>query len=83
MRCCFILYDVKEKFCPQCGAYWDCDCVFEEPPPVDWAPMPTEGGCDHDWVEVLGVELDDDLQSENAQVFVCRLCGLYAVENRV
>ena len=46
-----------------------------EPPPLMQA-----AGCPHDWAEVVGVELDDDASFGEAQVLVCRLCGIYAVE---
>ena len=46
-----------------------------EPPRIMQA-----AGCQHDWTEVVGVELDEDTASGEAQVLVCRLCGLYAVE---
>jgi hypothetical protein len=72
--------DVNEKLCPKCGAYWRCDCRFDEPPPVDWRAASSDGGCQHDWTEVLGVELDQDIPQAEAQVLLCRLCGLYAVE---
>lgn len=88
-----IMGRMESKLCPKCGAYWDCDCVIETPqrllsgPPGDDAPpQPTallaapNGGCQHDWTEVVGVELDDDASLTEAHVLVCRLCGLYAVE---
>jgi hypothetical protein len=40
------------------------------------------GGCNHDWSEALGVEVDEQLVSGETQVLVCRLCGLYSVEER-
>jgi hypothetical protein len=45
-------------------------------------PSIVRGGeaCDHDWAEAVGVELD--LELSEARVVVCRLCGLYAVEER-
>jgi hypothetical protein len=46
-----------------------------EPPRIMQA-----AGCQHDWTEVVGVELDEDASFGEAQVLVCRLCGLYAVE---
>ncbi len=46
-----------------------------EPPKIMQA-----AGCQHDWTEVVGVELDEDASVGEAQVLVCRLCGLYAVE---
>jgi hypothetical protein len=36
-------------------------------------------GCDHDWVEVVAVEVDFEVKDERAKVTVCRHCGLYAV----
>ena len=42
----------------------------------------TGGGCSHDWSEALGVEVDEQLVSGEARVMVCRLCGLYSVEER-
>ena len=90
-----MMFDVEEKLCPQCGAYWKCDCVIDEPVferrllPRD-VPAPQEqieapkilqaAGCQHDWTEVVGVELDEDSSFAEAQVLVCRFCGLYAVE---
>ena len=84
----------SSKLCPKCGAYWKCDCVIEPPPQRLRSPQrfdaPAEpagllaapdAGCQHDWSEVVGVELDDDAVLGEAQVLVCRLCGLYAVEN--
>jgi hypothetical protein len=85
---------VEAKLCPKCGAYWSCDCVIEPPPRERLLPPPIEAsteeieapritqaaGCDHDWTEVVGVELDDDTAFGEAQVLVCRLCGIYAVE---
>ena len=89
------MMDVEERLCPKCGAYWECDCVIEAPPP-ERAPPPGDfpaveeqleapkitqaAGCQHDWTEVVGVELDEDASAGEAQVLVCRLCGLYAVE---
>ncbi|HEU0073387.1 MAG TPA: hypothetical protein VFS30_05185 [Dehalococcoidia bacterium] len=86
---------MEAKLCPKCGAYWKCDCVIEAPaparmPPPRYVPEPQEqleapkilqaASCEHDWTEVVGVELDDDALYGEAQVLVCRLCGLYAVE---
>jgi hypothetical protein len=82
------------ELCPKCGAYWKCDCVIEVPRPERLRPPPRldapaepmgllaapESGCQHDWTEVVGVELDDDTVLGEAQVLVCRLCGIYAVE---
>lgn len=85
---------MESKLCPKCGAYWDCDCVIDAPPPrllarprrEDAPPEPTallaapNAGCQHDWTEVVGVELDEDAALAEARVLVCRLCGLYLVE---
>jgi len=88
-----IMGRMESKLCPKCGAYWDCDCVIEAPrrllsrePRDDAPPEPTallaapNAACQHDWSEVVGVELDDDASLAEARVLVCRLCGLYAVE---
>jgi hypothetical protein len=88
--------DVEAKLCPKCGAYWACDCIIETPSPERLPPPRREdtpaqeqieapkilqaAGCQHDWTEVVGVELDEDAAFGEAQVLVCRLCGLYAVE---
>jgi hypothetical protein len=88
------MVDVESKLCPKCGAYWKCDCVIEAPPPerMPSRSLPAQqeqleapkimqaAGCQHDWTEVVGVELDEDAAFGEAQVLVCRLCGLYAVE---
>jgi hypothetical protein len=80
---------MESKLCPKCGAYWACDCVIEQaqpparsrllrddgpPEPMALLATPT-AGCQHDWTQ-----LDDDVDMGEAQVLVCRLCGLYAVE---
>jgi hypothetical protein len=71
---------MEQRLCPRCGAYWACDCTFEEPPlPVEELTLPPVQGCRHDWVEVVGVELDGAGSGETARVMGCRLCGLYAV----
>ena len=44
--------------------------------------QPMGGGCNHDWSEAIGVEVDEQLVSGETQVMVCRLCGLYSVEER-
>ncbi len=90
-----MMIDVEAKLCPKCGAYWKCDCVIETPPPERALPprdfpaaqeqmkppkIMQAAGCQHDWTEVVGVELDEDASVGEAQVLVCRLCGLYAVE---
>jgi hypothetical protein len=88
--------EVESRLCPKCGAYWRCDCVIDPQPPRHLSPAPRRSGenssrltapqpaetpgCQHDWTEVVGVELDADASLEEAQVLVCRLCGLYAVE---
>ncbi|MPZ49867.1 MAG: hypothetical protein GEU75_11350 [Dehalococcoidia bacterium] len=69
---------MSERLCPKCGAYWRCDCLLEE-----LAPLKAEG-CQHDWSEAVGVEVVDAVVGlEQAKVLVCRLCGLYAVEEKV
>lgn len=67
---------MEGKLCPRCGAYWSCDCSLQE---LSYFPQP---GCEHDWTEAVGVELDEDLVLGEAQVLVCRLCGIYAVEEK-
>ena len=88
------MFNMEAQLCPKCGAYWKCDCVIEPPPqrvpPPSELPAPQEqseppkiiqaAGCQHDWTEVVGVELDEDASAGEAQVLVCRLCGLYGVE---
>jgi hypothetical protein len=77
----FYALSVKERLCPKCGAYWVCDCSFDEPARVDWSRTSAGPGCDHDWTEVLGVDLDEAVShAGEARVLLCRLCGLYAVE---
>lgn len=87
---------MESKLCPKCGAYWSCECVIEAPAPEPVWPArqeiaPTEmeqpkimqaAGCQHDWTEVVGVELDEEADFGEAQVLVCRFCGLYAVEKK-
>jgi hypothetical protein len=81
---------VDSKFCPKCGAYWQCDCVIEvvedevllRPSEIEKLQIPIQPGCEHDWSEALGVEVDEDLVPGEAQVMVCRLCGIYSVEER-
>jgi hypothetical protein len=65
---------MSDRFCPKCGAYWNCGCRLEE------LAFPTSGGCEHDWSAVVGVELEDEQVMGEARVLVCRLCGLYAVQ---
>ncbi len=87
-----MMVHVESKLCPKCGAYWSCECVIEapapthvpapdaalhEPPQPEAAPTSV---CQHDWTQVVGVDLDEDAAFGEAQVLVCRLCGLYAVE---
>ena len=81
---------MEARLCPNCGAYWQCDCRIEAPPPPpadaarpeDPAPrMRYEDACQHDWAETVGVDIDIDLTDR--RVLVCRLCGLYAVQDRV
>jgi hypothetical protein len=45
--------------------------------------LPENAGCEHDWTEAVGVEVDTAVNLEAAKVLVCRLCGLYAVQERV
>jgi len=70
----YALYTMPERLCPKCGAYWQCDCRFDE------LALPESEGCQHDWAEAVGVDIVD---LEAGKVLVCRLCGLYAVESRV
>jgi hypothetical protein len=71
---------MQQKLCPRCGAYWACDCKFDEPAlPLEQLTLPVIDGCNHDWIEVVGVELDNSVGDETARVMSCRLCGLYAV----
>ena len=62
----------EERFCPRCGAYWQCGCLLEE-----WS-QPVDETCRHDWLPAVGVELSEEIAG-NGQAIVCRLCGLYAV----
>ena len=64
----------EARLCPKCGAYWQCDCRVEELAPL------TDVACSHDWAEAIGIDLDPDLTDGETRVVVCRLCGLYAVE---
>jgi hypothetical protein len=77
---------MDSRFCPKCGAYWKCDCKFDiveaTPASLNKLAFPTKPGCDHDWTEAVGVEVDDDLVLGEAQVMVCRLCGIYSVEEK-
>jgi hypothetical protein len=63
---------VESAFCPRCGAYWRCSCPRED------LVLPVTPGCEHDWIEAVAVDLDEDLGE--AKVMLCRLCGLYAVQ---
>lgn len=49
---------------------------------IDRLAWPEKPGCDHDWTEAVGVEVDIDVVSGEVQVMVCRLCGIYAVEDK-
>jgi hypothetical protein len=77
---------VDSKLCPKCGAYWQCDCVLDvvelRPSEIETLQPPVQAGCEHDWSEALGVEVDEDLVPGEAQVMVCRLCGIYSVEEK-
>jgi hypothetical protein len=77
---------VSERLCPKCGAYWQCDCVLDvvelHPRDLERLTLPVSPGCQHDWAEAVGVDLDIDVALHEAQVMVCRLCGLYAVEEK-
>jgi hypothetical protein len=77
---------MESKLCPRCGAYWKCDCSFDvvelRQSELSKLGQPEKPGCDHDWTEAVGVEIDDDLVFGEAHVMVCRLCGLYAVEEK-
>jgi hypothetical protein len=63
--------------CPKCGAYWRCGCSLEA---LAFEPLRR---CQHDWVDAVGIAMDDDLLPDGAGVLVCRLCGLYAVREQV
>jgi hypothetical protein len=75
-----------DRFCPKCGAYWKCDCKLDvvelRAGALDKLAMPVQAGCQHDWTEAVGVEVDETLVPGEAQVMVCRLCGIYAVEEK-
>lgn len=82
---------MDERFCPRCGAYWKCDCAFEAVelrqeerslPDREKMTLPAKPGCPHDWTEALGVHVDEEMVIGEAQVLVCRLCGLYSVEEK-
>jgi hypothetical protein len=70
---------MERRLCPRCGAYWQCDCVIEELTQSGALTQPVAAGCSHDWTDAVGVDVVD---LEAARVLVCRLCGLYAVEER-
>lgn len=71
---------MEQKLCPRCGAYWACDCESSEPAsPIAELTIPAGDGCNHDWTEVVGVEIDNGTNDETVRVLGCRLCGLYAV----
>jgi hypothetical protein len=86
LRARLIIEGMESKFCPKCGAYWQCECTVDvvevRPSEFDRLAMPSKPGCQHDWTEAVGVEVDDDLILGEAQVMVCRLCGIYAVEEK-
>jgi hypothetical protein len=65
---------MMERLCPRCGAYWKCGCVLDE-----WAQPPAPD-CPHDWIETVGVEVDD--AQDGAIVLLCRLCGRYDLAQR-
>jgi hypothetical protein len=77
---------MESSFCPRCGAYWQCGCKYDvieiKQPVAEKLAFPVTPGCQHDWIEAVGVEIDDDLVIGEAQVMVCRLCGIYAVEEK-
>ncbi len=70
------------RFCPKCGAYWACDCDLTADLPAAVAFQPSTPGCDHDWSDVVAVEVERDDFPTEARVVVCRLCGIYAVRTR-
>ena len=65
---------MERRLCPNCGAYWQCDCRYDE------LTLPQNEACEHDWAEAVGVDIDPGLDLGGAKVLICRLCGLYAVE---
>ncbi len=70
----WISYDqamAADSLCPKCGAYWGCNCATEE---LAYIP---DLDCMHDWVEVVGVELDEEVGAETSRVYGCRLCGKF------
>ena len=70
---------MAERLCPKCGAYWACDCVLDDVQAFGTSLGPlTDPGCEHDWVDAVGVDRDEVLP-DGARVLMCRLCGLYAV----
>jgi hypothetical protein len=71
--------------CPICGAYWACDCPkiesrFEKPQVEELPREPVSAGCNHDWQEVVSVDLEGTAYPDGARVVACRFCGLYAVQ---
>jgi hypothetical protein len=72
---------VADKLCPKCGAYWACDCVIEYEVDVAALAMPVAEGCQHDWLDAVGVELHLESAETEAHVVVCRFCGIYAVSD--
>ena len=46
-------------------------------PPREDLTLPTKAGCQHDWADAVGVDLDESVAS--GRILVCRLCGIYAV----
>lgn len=77
---------MESSYCPKCGAYWKCDCRFDvvemRPRDLENLAFPTAPGCQHDWIEAVGVNVDEDLVFGEAQVLVCRLCGIYSVQEK-
>jgi len=74
---------MAERLCPKCGAYWRCECALDDLPAGQAGAalsLPVDPSCGHEWADAVGVELDGDLGLYDAKVVVCRLCGLYAVE---
>lgn len=65
----------SDSLCPKCGAYWRCNCATEE---LVFTP---DANCEHDWVEVVGVELDEEIGTETGQVYSCRLCGKFSAND--
>jgi hypothetical protein len=78
--------EMTTRLCPRCGAYWECDCKFDEVRMDsriwDELTQPSDDGCPHDWTVAVGVTLDIESEASEARVLVCRLCGLYAVQKQ-